>query len=569
MAKIKPKTFINVRKEDYEAETTTQSNIDEDKSIEETDMEDNVMETEETNPPTAKTTESKFKPITKREIDKKAEEIKAKRQLPKAPSKSVDFDTMVSWLNLLTKDMWSHVVIYVYRHLPVIDRLKLDPNGVKYIDVLSEPLPSYYEYMVDKHGGGKYGFMVIDTDRDKEDNYKNHIFDTKLTISMSQHEPKLDYRELDMNSRENIPYINRLRSQGKIDERGNPMTSNNPNGGGNNANNNNNSTDVVALMKEFGNIYSKLTADQQTKLRDKIDPEQASLSQSIGNLLLEKMKQEDPSKTVSMITAMIQAMKADQPKPDNSSMELFKQMIQMQSDNTKTIIEMMKLQIESNKPVESKSDETEFDKILKLIEIAEKLKGGRGGGGSAWDKGLEIAKEVAVPVFNAINNIIALKRQQGGVPIVNNPNMNPNMTPPIPQHIQQIQQPEMVANPAATSASQQGGNEMGWNGAIPPTEQLRGFLYQYGGMVLNQINAGKKGWEFAEDLINFTNSPAVHTMIARHGEDKIVEVLKSVPEFWNQVESVYGEEFLKKWVSDFCHYEEFLEGENEGEDSKE
>lgn len=501
-------------------------------------------------------------PIRKREVDKHAEAIKAARALPKAPGHNLDFDSMVKWLGLLTKEMWSHVVIYVYRHIPVIDKKKLDPKAVKYIDVIGEALPDYYEYMKEKHGGGEYGFMVTDTESDK---MYSKVFDAKLKIPMTQYEPKIDLRELVIENRDNIPYVHRLRAEGRIDEKGNPMIPNNSQGQGQGQPN---SSDILGIFKELTGFVTRMVAEQQGRSKPNSDDE--TLGKSIGNLLLERMKQDNPNQMVTTMTTLLQAMKADNSGGKGSAdlIEMFKLLqtqndkaLQMQAENNKTIIEMMKLQLQSKQEEGKVEGESELEKITKLLDIAERLKGGRGGSRSALEVGLDIAKEIAVPVFTTINNILSLRSRAMSVsgqttqpmqPIAQGMSgqPNPNQVPQIhmlPTQVEPAQQPPQPI-------------------IIPPNidPQLYAAITNYGGLIIENIKIGKKGFEFAQDLINLMG-PVPHAMIKKFGEDRVLEATKSVPEFWDQLEPVFGEPYLKQWLHEFLAYEEFIEGDEDKE----
>lgn len=482
--------------------------------------------------------------VTAREVDVKMDEIKAKRQLPKLPGAKgtiVSFDVFINWTGLLTPDMWNHVLVYVYRHFPVIDRQKLDPSGVKYIDVITEPIT--YQEFVEKHGGGKYGFMVCDTEIQQH----RSIFEARLSIPMGQYEPKLDLAELVTENRDNISYVAKLRADGRLDSEGNVIEKGSRKG--NMANSNVGGNEVVTLVKEFMGMFAKMNQDQQANIRAKVAGDgEGTIGKAIGDILLEKMKQEDPSKTVSMITALMQAMKSKTEDTSNTG-NVFLQMMQMQAEHSKQMMEMMKIQLT---PKESNGEEKdEFSKLKQLLEIAEMIKGGsRGGSRSGWDIGLDFARELAAPLLTTFNNILSLRK--GGVPMANQPPMT---------------EQQMLAAAGMPSTNQPTSNPSNQPVTVPLASQLAPLVQQYGGMLIQQIQSGKKGWEFAEDLVRFSG-PAPHAMIAKFQVTDIISTMKQIPELWGQLEPIWGEEYLTKWVGEFINYEEIIAQMEDGTDGE-
>ena len=85
-------------------------------------------------------------------------------------------------------------------------------------------------------------------------------------------------------------------------------------------------------------------------------------------------------------------------------------------------------------------------------------------------------------------------------------------------------------------------------------------LIQYGGMVLNALQRGVSGDQFAESVETMIG-PLQYSQIADAGKEAIIGEMKSVPEFWNQV-APYANS-LDKFVSDFIAYGQ---GGEEGEE---
>lgn len=503
--------------------------------------------------------------VPKRQIDKTAEEIKAKRALPPVPGRSVDFDSMQSWLALFTDEMWKHVTIYVYRYDPVIDNtLAGDTDAPKYIDIIIGPFSK--DYMISKHGGGKYSFYVTDNDIQKGPS----ILESTLSIPVTQYDPKIDIRTLDVNSKDNRKWVMFYRQRGELDKDNRPVDtakttptiSNNPAEAIANA--------MLAGMDRAAQIYRNAGDRQRSN-----DDGSGGLGKAIGDILIEKMRQEDPNKSMESFAKMASMFKSD------NNTELFKMMLQMQTDSTNRMIDLLK---EIKKPeAEGKEESDPLDKLDKLLEIGEKLGmkiGGRGGPRSGWDTALEAIQTLGAPTLNLVNNIIhmsMLSKQaaMGGVPSV--PPVQP--TPP-PNNL--IQMPTQNTNPNPEPKSNYAA--MGANpnpetkaetvpvadpeilpNSNPQLIEIQATIRQVGGLVQKQILDGKKGWEFAESLVGMYGV-APHAAISKYGVEKVIEGMKSVPEFWNPIEQPFGEEYLTNWVGEFINYEEILERMEQGDD---
>src|ERR1039458_1670792 len=107
----------------------------------------------------------------KSEVDARAEELRAKRTLPKKPGNKVTFEELLGWLRLLsTPEMRERIMLYVYRVFPRINRKFSDPDNYNNIDVFSGDFSSFNEaYFINAFGGGVYKILIKDTDSKKED----------------------------------------------------------------------------------------------------------------------------------------------------------------------------------------------------------------------------------------------------------------------------------------------------------------------------------------------------------------------------------------------------------------
>lgn len=506
------------------------------------------------------------KTIPPREIDKAAAEMAAKRLLPARPGKQVTFDEMTAWFKLLTPEMWSHIVMYLYREHPRIIRKLKNQDNPKYIDCLSQPID--LEYVIEHHGGGKYSLMVCDTEA-KLHSEANRLFDCDFEISEAKHEPKLNYEELDLNAKQNMAYVALLQHRGILDSKGQIMATQ-PNAPGGNA-------DVVKQVLDFA---SRMNAEQQAALRSRIDPNEESLSKSVGQILLEKMKQDDPSKNLLGIVAMIKEVMASNKSPDataqlegllkvikevlasnkppDGSTQLLEKVMQMQNEHNRTVLQLF----DKLTAARAEAPNPQIEQFDQLLGLAERLSGFRSSGRrSGWDIGLDYAKEIGLPVAQVIGNILSLR--MNGRPMPTAPGAAPGGTAPPAAPFDPYQNPaatralaNSLAQPAPITAPTTNAPQ-----TAPPNE-LANLITQYGGLIVNQLNAGTPGWQFA-DYITGLLGVGTHAQIVAAGEPALLETLLSFPEI-----AMFGEPRLRKFVNEFVHFQEYLDQEDAQDDEQ-
>lgn len=549
---------------------STNGSIDE---IIETGLEEKKIEEKTEGKIESKTEGKEPKFVNKREIDTKAEKLAQVRELPKSPGGTVTFKEMMDWLNLLTPQMWNRMYIYLYRTFPVIVRQLSNPENPNYIDVLSEPFTE--QTIREKHGGGKYSFWVNDVD--KFNTNKAKLFDARLQIPLAEYPPKIsNLIEVDRSARENIGYVQWLNAQGFTDKDGKPIDKSK----GSEMNLTSSGETQVAMMKLMMDFFSQMTKDKQNEIKKQLGGEEA-LSKSIGDILLERMKQDDPNKMVNTFTGMMTAINSTKsPTTDGgiaTIMPIFVQMMQMQSDNMKVMMQMQSDNskalveaIKSNK--ESGSGEggsggnSRISELKELLEIADMIKGG-----STKKSTTEIIADkigdAITPVLNIVGNIVALnaaQKQAAG--------HMPQGVSVAPQVSQQPGQPQIVTRSLptgmtsitdkASEASEQSKIGSPTTSSVDSSENvsekaiLCQYLTQFSPLILQHL--GNPGWEFAEKVEQMFGKMVVVT-IKKYGKDKIVSASKEIPEFWKAVSGTYGEEYVDKWFDEFCRYEEIIE----------
>ena len=199
---------------------------------------------------------------------------------------------------------------------------------------------------------------------------QKNSFESTLDIDMGQYPPKLDLREVVWEDDKNKGYYSWCRAQGLIDMNNNPIDK--TTGGQTTLGNGKEEGTTVQVMKTMMDFFTKLNEKDQRDLKRQLGGEDA-LSKSIGDILVEKMRQDDPNKSIGgvaqLLTPFITAMTS---KGNNSGGELtaivgmFQTQMQMmmtaQTENTKMMIELLKSK--------QKDGEEEGDgKMSKLDEI--------------------------------------------------------------------------------------------------------------------------------------------------------------------------------------------------------
>ena len=462
------------------------------------------------------------KPILKSEIDTKAEELKQRTTLPKKPGDRVSFDVMCEWLKLLdTPEKQERVLLYVYRVEPVINRQLVDPQANNSIDVISDGFDKLNEqYFYNSHGGGKYKIIVFDAGN--KDLQRNGFFSATLNIPMLDCPPKLDLREVVWSDSKNKGYQAWCRGQRLIDDNNMPTIEKKD---GQQV-----TADTIALpmVEKFMSFFKEMNKDQQEKVKRDLAGE-AGLGKEIGTILVEQMKQQDPSKMVAMMVSLMQAMQPKQQTDPMASILPFLTMMQASNDK------MFQMFVEMNKK-EAKPEVDELDKLEKLLNVAQKIKGGGHVSEkeeSTFDKVLDVLGTVGPQVFGMINNILAMNAAKNGISGVN--------VGPVP-NVQQAEQP-IIEQPQGLPA--------------PMTdEQMKVAFQQFSPLITKALNDGKEGFDFADEVSGLMGEETIATL-ANKGETYLIGIAKGTPA-WEKLVATYGEPHLTKWLHDFVHYKEII-----------
>lgn len=514
------------------------------------------------------------KPIKKadlrREIDKEADKIRERTTLPKSPGKEITDREWETWAKLLTDVMWESIVCYLYRRRPKIIRQLSDPNNKNFIDKIVKII-DIREYVRRMHGGGNYQMKVVASGPGERS-----VCNVNIDIPIDEAIPILNYDELDLNAPENVGYKGYLINKGIIDDKGKTMAQNT--GGGQSIT----GADMVSMFDKF----LKLTSEQQTQLMLSMKQQpNDGIGSKVGDILLAQMQQNDPNKMLTAL-ASVKDLFGKQGGGMEAIIPLFVSMLQ----NTTTQTEhMLKMQAEQHKATiemlkEMKTPRAEGESMMgnmkSAFELFEMIDGMRGGGGSRgpWEIGLDYAKEIGVPLVQAITQIYSMAKGVSGVaqPTGNNA-VTPKSATPTGK---QITTGDIARARAAEAAREKPAQ---YNGTpAPPTQvaepqveivepeldptsqEIQGLLMQTGGIITAFMNNGQDGVDLAQSVVGMYGV-ATHAMIAKHGEERLFQEAKACAPLWDKL-SIFGDEKVKAFLHEFVNYEQLLVDEDDEEE---
>lgn len=523
-------------------------------------------------------------------IQQDAEKLRAKRELPKPPGTVIKFDELKHWLGILTDDMLERLMIYVYRHRPVINRQFVDPNADNNIDVISGQgcKEISEDYFIDRHGGGSYGLTIKDTDTiDKKKNNRGY-FEARLYINETQYPPKLDYREVDWMNEKNKGYFAWARSNRIVDNNGVVMdpTKKDNASSGSGSGNGGVGGETVGIMKVVFDAVSRLTEAQQRDIKKQIGGEDA-VSKPMTDLLIAKMQQDSPNQIMPLVTALLPVLlKQPAPSGDGGLTAMATMMGTMMTAMMKSSVDTMAMMQENNKTtvtlftamMAANKNDDGGDRLREVVEIAKMIKGPAAPEQSTTERIVDKGIELLMPIANIIQNVTGMKASQMGMGLNPTPAGHPNANMPRalinnPQGTptggdnfnRNTVTSENRSDPSKTLPSNFGGFNtpqtgvdgtpaLGVSGTPDPNDAgVIQAVQQYGAMILQALNASKEGWEFAEDVSRLFGDMVIQS-VARHGTDSLIRGMKQVPEFWTVIDASYGEAHMRKWCDEFINY---------------
>jgi len=524
-----------------------------------------------------------FKPLSQEEVMKQAKKMKEERTLPIPPGGNVDLKTTLQWFALLSQPHWDRLAVYLFRLFPLIDR---EP---KYIEVFAGPFT--YDQIIRSHGGGKYKIMVKDLDKYKKtDREDNGFFSCYFEIPMSEHDPILNYAELMVDERGNRAYVDKLKIKGILDRDGRIIDKNAIQQQQQNQTDGSANGMMMSMFKDMLTKFMDLNREQQNNVRGTMRTDESAMAKALElvqksgetgiQMVMERARQEDPTKMMTMMMTMMEKM--NPPKVnDDSKDKLYMMMLQMQQESSKQQMAMMQSMMEMNKGVvkEEKDEFESMERVFKLANMMGFKKGNPVSETGGWaDKLMDMAPSVIQSVTQIIGAAMMAKNSGGVVrpSVVPNSNLNNQTGEVVQEQVPQLPggylnrgynpNPDPVPpTPKVTPISTPTNSNNQVNPNIPNQEQMNSFAL-YGSFVVNAIAQGVRGHEFAQSVTNMIGERD-YLKIANSGEEQLFNALKATPLVWDEL-GVYGEDKIKLFVHEFCNMEETFKKEMEEEDEE-
>jgi hypothetical protein len=462
-------------------------------------------------------------------------------------------ETFFNRLKQLSEDDWDRYQIYVYRRWPRIT-LTDKPH---YIGVHRTPVDE--EFIRSTYGSGRYALRLNDA--------KGTVDSTGIEIQDLSHPPKVAADEL-IDCNENARYYKLWPAEAK------KKAADGANGND-------------SAVKELAGVL-KMVLEKKDAGKDDDEAKKA-----VSSLIDWALRQKDAERAESSPTALANLLKelkgilptpapVTAPAPQTDMAALLRLAKELQPPPPPPAPNPLQL-LEQAKGLFSPPQD-DLANIDRLLSIANKLAAIRGGGEgqrSGWDVGLDYLRELS-PLAQYFANVFGLRMSgmtppsapgaapgtAAAAPAAFDPYQRPDL---LRQHAQMVNgfaaaQAAAAAAPGAmpsTAAPPPGAQANGMPAGAAPSNDLLATFQMYGGLVVQALNGGVPGYDFADHIVALTGN-ATHAVISAHGEDALVDTMKQIPEI-----GLFGEPRLRTFVREFLNYEQYLEQAEEEEDEPE
>lgn len=539
---------------------------------------------------------------------------------PKAPPKPPHFkygstypsgqrpDNFFSYLHNLDPRYQDYMVLYVYRHWPVVRRFKPnDPKdkGTTQIDKLTVgEAPHTLDDMLHRYGSGDYTILAND-----QVVLKKTITRCNITgLRDEHHPPVVDLDTLVLTDPTNASYLKDLRLRG-VHIPGDPESQSQSEGEDMAAVTEltrtvENLTDKVVRVSERAMERQEQSAPPQAPLPVDADAAQkgmaivakgAEMAQGMIKSALDRAselttKQADP---LALLQAAVGFAEKIVPKPDGTMAEVIKMfsdreklltdhLFQLQAEriaSTERQIELLRSQpaAQSQAPgsVLNSTPQTMPEMLRQLREVRGELKdilgvGGeedKGDSGPGWVQHLPLILTGITVVGGMIANVIhnwAVARTGIGAPAAPPP---PQMDPQTAEQLSAsgVQVPGSVPGPVGVPRQSGGPGPQ----APPPNvrtqsqpqsqeEIMRGYhmlLSQLEHPLLDSLNQGDTGYDFAGKMIEWQGR-MVYDALREQGKDVLITIIRTYPPIWNVVVTI--PQRFDLYLDEFLSYDEWL-----------
>lgn len=461
------------------------------------------------------------------------------RKLPKCPSAYLKYDQLIEYLTTLTALHWSHVMVYIYRVWPIVYR---DP---KYIDCVASLEEVKEERIISEFGGGVYKLMVCDLDLKRN----TKISEAKLTISHVDHEPILNYAELDTSHRDNKSFVQRLIAKGVLDQNGNVIGANTVQ-----QQQAREAGDIGALTATLQQVVNSLLQERrQAQSQGKTGIDEQVIKQSLDmvggaykSALETAVKQgnvgevDQMSKVMSMFTQMIGLLKP----AESTSTTMFEKILAIQADNHKAQLDLMREMMKARNDVQNPGGQLEG--VLGMIEKVKNIFGleaGSVGKPSTLETVLDKAPTILDSLTKITGNFAQITTARAAMAGVAPRPAAPSPGAMISPSAQPIPPSATIIGPEAqTLQSPTIVDDLGFDPIA--------FCNQYGPTILSWINNNKTGYELAE-WVEGGFGTTVYLSIRNIGKAKILRAMQMVPEYWQLIAPIQpqAEQFIDEFIA--------------------
>lgn len=469
-------------------------------------------------------------------------EILEPRKMVPFPAKNIEANKdhlFWEWQEKLVEDDWNHLVMYLFREWPYIDRQRINPKANINIEVIGSKFSKNSSKFLTEHGSGKYKLLVNDIN--KAVNGKGGTLGTvRFEVNDPEYPPIFVLEELATEHPSNRGIVSKLVAEGKLTIEGKVMTQNNQGGGDNAA--------LIALLTRMIEKQGQQPLQpQKDTTADNIGQMYVKASDSMMSMLKDQIKSDDPDKLIKMLSALKEMM--PKPETENSSLALIMKMqgdmAKVQSESQAARESMMLKMMEMMNAKQDNGDAE--DKILARIATYKELFGGSEGGNPGKRSTLEVVLEHAAPaalkVMDIIGNVLSMQNFKAGL-------AKNGQAPVVVQNPAQIEQPQQQ------QPKQEGDNVVEMPKA--PEDELIQVITMAGPLILKAIERKESGDMFAQGLEQMYGT-VVYEKIVAVGKDKIIEAMKQVPLFWEEVKDI--PQVVEKFVVDFIAYKDEEEEE--------
>lgn len=486
-----------------------------------------------------KSPETEPTPLTDKERQNLAIDLKKSRELPRLPvekrGNKVDKKTFFEWINLLGDSHWSRLLIYVYRIFPKIDRTLKFPNGDKNIDIISEGLTE--NDFLGRHGGGKYRFIVTDTEAENRND--NKLFVCESEWAWHETPPVLDYETLLISDKDNKAYIGWATAKGVLSL---PT---------------NNTREKDDGLKDITKTLLNTFLEEKRRPR-----EETPRGDNPYNLVIAKLlENQSPDKQFSTITNLLTLLK---PATPEFSFKDFLELTQKQAAERETLILKFMQYKEDQAKEKTENQETPKSLVEQLKEAKETAQllglGPKISGGGEW-----VDKLLNNPVVGALAamGLQYMQQKMQSTPQIATPGLA-QIASPFAMQPQGLAPTPNPTNPSNPNSMETDTNMLNLD---PRVAMLKSAIQVVAQPMLNTINKGETGTDFALWVIDGYGRQA-YDAIASIGVNSLLEVIKTIPEIWNVILQTGNDQKFTKMLTEFCDRDEVdkaLNGDDEEE----